>query len=195
MPNAKETKDAKDSQKALARIEQAIAGLCDEVVAIRQRLDSLDGGNGPMSSAEIIEFLDGYRVAEATAAAGFGAWIATSDTACLRGGLRVVQLREASHAKLFEERIKELGGSPKAEASEDLESFLLGTLGDAELSDGEKLLTFVDKAGDPKVLTQLEGYAARMDADQESQFLLRAVIEDERASLAFLNQAGELING
>ena len=192
MPNPKEAKDNKD---ALARIEKAIAGLCDEVVAIRQRLDASDGGSGPLTTAEIIEFLDGYRVAEATAAAGFGAWIATSDTECLRGGLRVVQLREASHAKLFEERIKELGGSPKAEASEELEAFLIGTLGDPDQSDVEKLQTFAAKAGDPKVIEQLEGYAARMDADQETQFLLRAVIQDERSSLEFLNQACELLCG
>ena len=187
MPSPKETKDT------LARIEKAIAGLCAEVGAIRQRLDSLDGGSGPMSTAEIIEFLDGYRVAEATAAAGFGAWIATSDTDCLRGGLRMVQLREAAHAKLFEERIKELGGSAKAEASEELEAFLIGTLGDPDKSDAEKLQSFAARAGDPKVIEQLEGFAARMDADQETQFLLRAVIQDERASLEFLNQACELL--
>lgn len=189
MSSPKETKDT------LARIEKAIAGLCAEVGAIRQRLDSLDGGSGPMSTAEIIEFLDGYRVAEATAAAGFGAWIATSDTDCLRGGLRMVQLREAAHAKLFEERIKELGGSAKAEASEELEAFLIGTLGDPDKSDVEKLQSFAARAGDPKVIEQLEGFAARMDADQETQFLLRAVIQDERASLEFLNQACELLCG
>ena len=84
----------KETQDTLARIEKAITGLCTEVQAIRQRVEALDGGQGPMTTAEIIEFLDGYRVAEATAAAGFGAWIAISDTPCLRGGLRVVQLRE-----------------------------------------------------------------------------------------------------
>ncbi len=192
MPSPKE---AKETANALARIEKAVEGLCAEVGAIRQRLEALDGGRGPMTTAEIIEFLDGYRVAEATAATGFGGWIAASDTECLRGGLRVVQLREASHAKLFEERIKELGGSPKAEASEELEAFLLGTLGDSDKSDPEKLQAFAAKAGDPKVLEQLEGYAARMDADQETQFLLRAVIQDERSSLECLNQACELLCG
>ena len=189
MPSPKETRDA------LSRIEAAIAGLCEEVGAIRTRLDSLDGGNGPMSTPELIEFLDGYRVAEATAAAGFGAWIATSSTECLRGGLRMVQLREAAHAKLFEERIKELGGSPKAEASEELEAFLIGMLGDPDKSDAEKLQAFAAQAGDPKVIEQLEGFAARMGGDEETQFLLRAVIQDERASVEFLHQACELLCG
>ncbi len=189
MPSPKETRDAR------SRSEAAIAGLCEEVGAIRTRLDSLDGGNGPMSTPEIIEFLDGYRVAEATAAAGFGAWIATSSTECLRGGLRMVQLREAAHAKLFEERIKELGGSPKAEASEELEAFLIGMLGDPDKSDAEKLQAFAAQAGDPKVIEQLEGFAARMGGDEETQFLLRAVIQDERASVEFLHQACELLCG
>ena len=189
MPSPKETRDA------LSRIEAAIAGLCEEVGAIRTRLDSLDGGNGPMSTPEIIEFLDGYRVAEATAAAGFGASIATSSTECQRAGLRMVQLREAAHAKLFEERIKELGGSPKAEASEELEAFLIGMLGDPDKSDAEKLQAFAAQAGDPKVIEQLEGFAARMGGDEETQFLLRAVIQDERASVEFLHQACELLCG
>ena len=38
MPSPKETRDA------LSRIEAAIAGLCEEVGAIRTRLDNLDGG-------------------------------------------------------------------------------------------------------------------------------------------------------
>lgn len=189
MPSPKETKDA------LARIERAIAGLCDEVGAIRKRLDGLDGGKGPMSTAEIIEFLDGYRVAEATAASGFGAWVATSDTACLRGGLRMIELREAAHAKLFEERIKELGGSPTAEAPEELEDFLIGTLGSREKSDAEKLQAFVSRAGDPKVIEQLGSFVDRMSGDEETQFLLRSVIQDERSSVEFLHQACELLCG
>jgi len=194
MSSKKKAKDKKRSKDALARVEQALEGLCVEVGALRRRVEALDGSVA-MTTSEIIDFLDGYRVAEATAATGLGAWIAASDTDCLRGGLRVVQLREASHAKLFEERIKELGGSPKAEASEELEAFLIGTLGDPDKSDADKLQAFVAQAGDPKVLEQLESLAARMDADQETQFLLRAVIEDERASLALVKQACELLCG
>jgi hypothetical protein len=189
MPSTRKTDDA------LVRIEQTLEALCAEVAAIRQRVETLDDGHGAMKTSEIVEFLDQYRAAEAMAAAGFGAWVAQSDTACLRGGLRVVQLREAAHARLFEERIKELGGSPKAELPQEAEDFLLGLLGDASKTDAEKLQAFLGRAGDPKVLEQLESQAARMDDDQETQSLLRAVIEDERASLALLRQACELLCG
>ena len=123
----------------------------------------------------------------------FGAWIAVSDTPCLRGGLRAVQMREGYHARLFEERIKELGGSPKAEMDEAAEQFLM-SLGD-ERSDAEKVDAFMGAAGDPKVLEQLEAQAARMNGDEETQFLLRSVIEDERASLALVKQAHEMLCG
>jgi hypothetical protein len=181
------------TDEALGRIEQTLGALCAEVAAIRQRVEALDGGRGGMQTSEIIEFLDHYRAAEAMAAAGFGAWLAQSGTACLRGGLRVVQLREAAHARLFEERIKELGGSPKAELPQEAEDLLLGLLGDGTKSDAEKLQVFLSRAGDPKVIEQLESQAARMDGDQETQSLLRAVIEDERASLALLRQACDLL--
>ncbi len=179
----------------LARIEETLAAICTEVGAIRERVDALDGsGNGAMTTAEIIEFLDGYRAAEALAATGFGGWIAASDTPCLRGGLRVVQMREASHARLLEERVKELGGSPKAEMQPEAEEFFL-SYGSSDKTDAEKIQSFMAAAGDPKILDELEAKAARMDHDQETQFLLRSIIEDERASLALLNQAQELLCG
>lgn len=185
MPTAKK-------EDALARIEKTLAALCGEVAVVRAKVEALEGSNGQMTTAEIIDFLDGYRAAEALAASAFGAWIAVSDTPCLRGGLRAVQMREAYHARLFEERIKELGGSPKAELGGDTEEFFM-SLGDPDCSDAEKLQRFMGATGDPKILEQLEAKAARMNADEETQYLLRCVIEDERASLALVKQAHELL--
>lgn len=184
---------SKKDRKNLACIEEAVEGLCAEVAMLRDRVESLEGASTPMTTAEIIDFLDGYRAAEALAESGLGGWIAASDTPCLRGGLRVVQQREGAHARLFEERIKELGGSPKAELPEQVQEFFL-RLGDERI-DAEKVQTFLASAGDPKVLDQLEANAARMGGDEETQFLVRSVIEDERASLALLQQACELLCG
>lgn len=188
MPNATTT------QATLARIEETLTALCNEVGAIRQRVDQLDRGKGNMTTVETIEFLDGYRAAEAAAADALGAWIAVSDTPCLRGGLRAVQLREAWHARLFEERIKELGGSPTAELPDGAEAFF-APLGDQKTSDAQKVEHFMANAGDPAVLDQLDAQAARLGDDEETQFLLRCVIEDERATLGLLRQAQELLCG
>jgi len=184
---------SKETKDALARIEETLALVCAELSTVRSKVEALEGSSAAMSTDEVIEFLDGYRAAEAMAANAFGAWIAVSDTPCLRGGLRSVQMREAYHAKLFEERIKELGGSPKAEMDAAAEAFLMG-LGD-DRSDAEKVDAFMSAAGDPKVLEQLEAQAARMGNDEETQFLLRSVIEDERASLALVQQAHALLCG
>ena len=186
---------AAKTQDSLDRIEQTLAALCTEVAAIRERVDRLDASDGQMTTAELIEFLDGSRAAEALAEVSLGAWIAASDTPCLRGGLRAVQMREGYHARLFEQRIKELGGSPKAELPAEAEEFLMGTLGSTELTDAQKVEAFMAQAGDPAVLDQLESQAARMGNDEETQFLLRCVIEDEKASLALLQQAQELLCG
>jgi len=184
---------SKETQTTLARIEETLTALCGEMAVVRSKVEALEGAKGQMSKAEIIEFLDGYRAAESCAASAFGAWIAVSDTPCLRGGLRAVQMREAYHAKLFEERIKELGGSPKAEMDSQSEEFLM-SLGDSR-SDAEKVDSFMSTAANPKVIEQLEAQAARMAGDEESQFLLRCVIEDERASLALVRQAHEMLCG
>jgi hypothetical protein len=181
------------TQTSLSRIEETLAALCAEVSVVRAKVEALEGGTGQMTPQETLDFLDGYRAAEAMAANAFGAWIAASDTPCLRGGLRAVQMREAYHARLFEERIKELGGSPKAEMDDAAEAFLM-SFGD-ERSDAEKVDAFMKAAGDPKVLDQLEAQAARLNNDEETQFLLRSVIEDERASLALVKQAHEMLCG
>ena len=84
MSSSKET-----TQKTLSRIEETLEALCGEVAAIRGKVEALEGAqSGRMSTQEIIDFLDGYRAAEAMAATAVGAWVAVSDTPCLRGGLR-----------------------------------------------------------------------------------------------------------
>ena len=47
----------------------------------------------------------------------------------------------------------------------------------------------------PAVLEQLSAQADRMTDDEETQFLLRCVIDDERASLALVQQAHEMLCG
>lgn len=185
---------SKETQTTLERIEETLAALCTEVGAIRKRVEQLDASDGQMTTAQAIEFLDGYRAAEALAASSFGAWAAVSDTPCLRGGLRAVQMREAWHARIFEERIKELGGSPKAELPAEAEEFFM-SFGQTDRTDAEKVQAFMAAAGDPKVIEQLEEKIAQLENDQETQFILKCVVDDERASLAFLNQARELLCG
>lgn len=179
------------SQESLDRIEKTLQSLCAEVATLRENLQALRGNQGPLTRREITEFLDHYRAAESLGESAFGGWIASSGNACLRGGLRNVQLREASHARLLEARLKELGASPRFELPEAVQSEFLGMLASRESSDLEKLDCFFTQVDVDRTLGDLRGKADRMSDDLETQALLRAIIEDEAATLHFLQQARE----
>ncbi|MCE2392340.1 MAG: hypothetical protein J4G09_12800 [Proteobacteria bacterium] len=181
------------SQAALTRIEKAIGTLTQEVAGLRERVDALAGSQGPLTTAEIIEFLDRFRAGEAMGEAGIGAWIATCQTDCLRGGLRTAQMREGAHALLLEQRIKELGGSPSQEMDESAQTQMMDLYGSTKLSDAEKVDKICSSFDPDTILQQLSDQADRMDNDQETQFLLRSIIDDERSTLGFLKQAHDLL--
>ncbi len=182
------------SQESLAKIEKALHALSAEVAALREGVAALRGSQGPLTRREILDFLDHYRAAEALGDAAFGAWIATCEDACLRGGLRTAQLREASHARLLEARLEDLGGSASFELPESVQRSFVDVLSSREQSDREKLDCFFAQVDVDKTLAELRGRADRMQGDPETQSLLRAIIEDERATLGFLQQARERLS-
>ena len=106
------------SEFALRRIEEALGKLSDQQAQIWERISGMEGrlaklGSGAkLDGQRLLDFLDKFRAGEALGEATLGAWIAVSDTACLRGGLRTAQRREGMHAQLLEERLCELGGEP-----------------------------------------------------------------------------------
>ena len=193
------------SDAVLKRIEKAISRIAEEQEQIRSQLASLDArvaqipaaaaGTGVATTEETIAFLDQFRAGEALGEASLGSWIAVCHTDCLRGGLRTVQLREASHARLLEERIKELGGSPSFELPESVHRQAMEDAGSAERSDALKLKEFVSRFADiDAALAPIHALADRLDADQETQSLLRTIVQDERATLEFLHEACALLN-
>lgn len=137
-----------------------------------------------MSRDEIIAFFDGYRAAEATGAVLFQGWAASSKNEALRGALRVMELREHSHAQLLEQRVRELGGTPSHQ--QDVAEFF-AFLTSPTIGDAAKAQDFVSKAPPEQIVSYFSVYADRMGADPESQSLLRAIIEDERATLYALD--------
>ena len=181
------------AQDALARIEKAMSALAADVAGLREEVAALRGSDGALTAGEIRDFLDEYRAAESLGEAAFGAWIATARVANLRGGLRNAQLREGSHARLLEARLKELGGAPRCELPESVSRSFFDVLASSEKSDLEKLECFCAQVDSEVVLRQLADKADRMGRDPETQALLRSIIEDERATLAFLREARELL--
>ncbi len=189
------------SDVALKRIEKAIDRLGDRQDEICDRIASLErsvaalGTTSGASKDEVIRFLDQFRAGEALGETSLGAWIEVCKTDCLRGGLRTVQTREGSHARLLAERIKELGGTPSYEVPEATYQKVMEGSGSSERSDVEKLQEFVSQFPDiDKALRPIHELADRLDDDQETQFLLRTIAQDERSTLEFFADACKLLS-
>ena len=108
------------SEAALERIEQGINTLAAQQEAICERLQALEdrvskAASGAASRDEVIQLLDGFRAGEALGEASIGAWIEVCTTDCVRGALRTIQQREGMHARLLEQRLRELGAQPTFE--------------------------------------------------------------------------------
>jgi hypothetical protein len=195
-----------EPEKALLRIEEALAKLgdrqdamCGELVALREQVAQLAGRpaakRGAASAGETQKFLDRFRAGEALGEASFGAWIAVSDVACVRGGLRVAQQREGFHARLLEARLRELGGRPSTSLPQRVADEAMRKLGDPACPDRTKLLDFLKSVGDAEAaLAPIFEMADRLDHDPETQSLLRAIAQDERSTLELLQQACQQLN-
>jgi hypothetical protein len=166
---------------------------------IVERLERLEAARAESAPAReprrVLGFLDGFRANEALGEASLGAWVAVCREPGLRGGLRTVARREAMHARLLEERLKELGGSPRYELPEDVCERAMRAAARTDLSDAKKLLAYVEQLGDVEAaLAPIAAMADRLDADPETQSLLRSIMQDERASLCYLREACARLN-
>ena len=140
----------------------------------------------------LIAFIDQFRAGEALGELSLGAWIAVCKDSELRGALRAVQMREASHARLLGERVKELGGAPCFEIPEPTYHQVMTHSASIEIGDAEKVRTFVARFPDPtRALAPLHAVADQLDDDPETQSLLRAIAQDERATLELFYAAAK----
>ncbi len=188
------------SDAALKRIEKGIKALAAQQEAISERLASLEGrvarasGQGA-SRKEVVQLLDGFRAGEALGADSIEAWLEVCTTDCVRGALRTIQQREAMHARLLEERLRELGATPTIEIpAEEVERAMKG-LGGTEQTDAQKLLDFTRRFPDADAaLKPIHDMADRLDDDQETQWLLRSIAQDERATITLVHEACAMLN-
>ena len=196
-----------ETEKFLLRLEETLAqvvrqqeAICAELVGMRERVDSLaagktTAGNGAPTRAELLRFLDRFRAGEALGEATTKAWIGVSDVACVKGGLHVVAEREGMHARLLEGCIRAHGGTPRYELPEAVRTEAMRRVSDRARGDAAKVLEFVQSVGDTeKALAPIYEMAVRLDADPETQALLRTIAQDERSTLEFFQQACKLLN-
>ena len=159
------------------------------VVEQLERLGSENGTGLDPSVQATVEMLDGYRAAEASGAETLLAWAKMTDDAALEGGLRTVAAREASHARLLEQRIRELGGLPRAGVPEWLERYNR-TIVDRDATDLDRLATVVSQFPDPQAATAgVRRMAEAIAGDELSRELLLSICADEVASLEWVQAA------
>lgn len=154
--------------------------------------------NGKSYASEremITALLDEFRCGENFAAEYLCKWIDVSDQDCVKGGLRVVQQREAYHAQILEARLRELGGSPQCTVPQERRDKELPFYSSAEANDAQKLLSIASRIGDGAVvLNPLTDAIGQIQEDQQSKELLRSLVDDEMSSIKWLMEACQTLN-
>jgi ferritin-like protein len=144
----------------------------------------------------IVALLDEYRCAENFASEYLGSWSELSDQECVKGGLRVIQQREAYHAKLLEDRLRELGGNPQCTPTAAQRNKEMGVYAAKDKTDAEKLQYVAGQLTDiPKALSFITDVIDQIQEDQQTKELLRSLVQDEMSSANWLLEAHQLING
>jgi ferritin-like protein len=144
----------------------------------------------------IVALLDEYRCAENFASEYLNCWNEVSNEECVKGGLRVIQRREAYHAKLLEDRLRELGGSPQCAVTAEMRNKEMAVYAAKDKTDGQKLQYVADQIQDlPKTLSFITNVVDQIQEDQQSKELLRSLVQDEMSSAQWLLEACQLMNG
>jgi hypothetical protein len=138
-------------------------------------------------SSAVLRFLDAYRAAEVAAAEVIAAWRAVCGLDGLRGGLDTIAERETVHGEVLSERLRELGGTPRARVAETTLAEALARFASANVSDEEKLGHVVARyPTDDDATAVLEDVVGDLDADPETREILRLVAAGEAATFAWL---------
>jgi len=145
------------------------------------------GKANPTEQERIMHLLDVYRSTEGFVAEYMPRWIAVSRHEGVKGGLLMVQKREAAHAEVLETRLRALGGVPQAVVAVERREKEIPFFGSAERSDVEKLQVLANLFGDPEeFLRPLTELIETIHQDQQSKELLRTIADDERATIKWL---------
>jgi len=144
--------------------------------------------------AAVISFLDKVRAGEANGGEAFGAWAEVCTTDCIRSGIRMVAEREAYHARIFGQRLMELGGEQRAGTTEEGRKFC-AYLGNAAIPDTEKLLKFTQLVGKPEdAIKPICEFQASLKEDLGTKEALRLFAEDELSTAKWLWESCAALN-
>lgn len=143
----------------------------------------------PSEQARIVALLDELQAAERAGAEALSRWVTSCREPGLRGGLRLIAARDASHAALAELRLRAIGGAPLARPSRALVA-LCGTLGAPDVSDRSKLAVLLARFPE-QVYDPFADLTRQIVMDDETRVLLETIGDDERASLRWLRELSD----
>ena len=134
----------------------------------------------------VLRFLDDLRAAEAAAAEVLVAWLAVCTLDELRGGLRAIAEREAVHADLLAERLRELDAPRTATVAAAVQRAALARFGSAAVADAEKLgLLLARYPEDGAVIRPIAEVLNDLGHDLETRELLALIADGETATLGW----------
>jgi hypothetical protein len=150
---------------------------------------SSEGPGRGSHRARIAELLDAYRAAEQSGAETLRAWAESSADVELKGALRVIAGREAAHAELLAQRVRELGREPSAAIPGWLARYN-ETLLDERRSDSERIGSIVARFPDVGAATAgLRAVIEQITEDALTRELLRTIADEEELTLRWFHDA------
>lgn len=154
------------------------------------------GKENPSERERIMHLLDVYRSTEGFVASYLPRWIAVGTHEGLKGGLLTIQQREESHARILETRLRALGGVPQAVVPVERQEKELAFFGSPETRDVEKLRVLDELFGDTDAFLQpITDLIDQIHEDQQTQELLRTIVDDERATIQWLKDMYHRLSG
>lgn len=135
----------------------------------------------------IRRFLETASAAESNGGESVRAWLEVCTTDCIRGGLNMVAEREAYHGRVFERRLRELGGNSADRMTEEFRKNL-AYLRDTRISDYEKLKRGAARFPNPEeTIRPLFEFADAIKEDFQTREMVRLFAEDELSTLKWQN--------
>lgn len=142
----------------------------------------------------IVSLLDRLRAGESNGALTFVNWSKVCTTDCIRSGLRMIAERESYHARIFENRLRELGAECRAEVTEESRK-LKECASDPNMADTAKLLQLNALLSNPEeLLRPICEFAEQIKEDLETKEVLKLFVEDELSSAKWLKYACAALN-
>jgi rubrerythrin len=142
----------------------------------------------------IVSFLDKGRAAESNGALTFGNWAKVCKTDCIRSGLRMIAEREDYHARIFENRLRELGAESRAKVGEEGRK-IMECASDPNMADTAKLVQFDAALANPdELIRPIFEFADQIKEDLETKEALKLFAEDELSTAKWLKYACAALN-